>query len=208
LALVVGLAACGRPPNATAPSLDSFERVSALGLAPGASFSKAMPIRGRVVRYINGAPISGALIRFANDALGDITTTTDRDGHYELTAPGGVFTVIMDGLYFGTVRTLGARFRGDLFFDYPITCAARYGVVPDRRTWLPIEGATLSLLGHVVQSDADGWYRIDVGCPSPYPVGGTTVMTVTHPNYMSRLQVVGRGVDAVGRVDIDLVGRL
>jgi hypothetical protein len=34
--------------------------------------------------------------------------------------------------------------------------------------------------------------------------GGTTFMLVTHPNYAPRQQVVGRGIQGVRRVDLDL----
>ncbi len=54
-------------------------------------------------------------------------------------------------------------------------------------------------------SEPDGWYRIDLGCPATGTIGfNTTFMTVTHPNYAKREQVVGRGISGVSRIDLDL----
>ena len=106
----------------------------------------------------------------------------------------------------GTVWITGRAYRGDLLLDSG-TCVSRYGTLTDVRTLRPVTGATVSLGGGTAISGADGWYRIDLGCPQTNLPGGTTFMHVTHPNYVPRQQVVGRGIQGVRRLDLDLERR-
>ncbi|OLC42250.1 MAG: hypothetical protein AUH43_23075 [Acidobacteria bacterium 13_1_40CM_65_14] len=100
----------------------------------------------------------------------------------------------------------GSAYRGD-FLVRAGTCVSRYGTLVDARTLRPVAGATVSLTGSKTTSGADGWYRIDLGCPTSNPVGGTTEMTVEHPSYVPRSVIVGRGVVGVTRRDLDLERR-
>ncbi len=84
-------------------------------------------------------------------------------------------------------------------------CDERHTV--DASTLGPVRGATISLSGGTATSGPDGWYRIDLGCPERSLPGGTTFIYVTHPNYVQRQQVVGRGVQGVLRLDFDLERR-
>jgi hypothetical protein len=109
----------------------------------------------------------------------------------------------------GRIRVTGPTYRAD-FLVRPGTCVSRYGTLADARTLRPIAGATvsLSLGGGSVISETDGWYRIDLGCPTSGQVGfNTTVIYVSHPNYVDQSQVVGRGVAGVTRLDFELQAR-
>jgi SAM-dependent methyltransferase len=113
----------------------------------------------------------------------------------------------------GTGRVKGSTYHGDLLIDSG-TCVSRYGTLADARTLRPVAGATVSVgsgtavtLGTTV-SGPNGWYRVDLGCPTNGLIGfNTTFLYVAHPNYASRDQVVGRGVHGVRRLDLDLERR-
>ena len=151
------------------------------------------------------AGLSGVVVRFVGESAAvDTRATTDASGSYAISVPViGLSTVSVDGVSVGTVRVTGRASRGDLLLDSG-TCISRYGALTDARTWRPVAGATVSLGGGTAISAADGWYRIDLGCPQSNPPGGTTFMRVTHPNYAPRDQVVGRGIQGVRRIDLDL----
>jgi hypothetical protein len=170
--------------------------------------SGRVSIRGRVVDFGTQAAVSGAVVQFARElSPDDSRATTDSSGSYVLTVPSaGFFTVSVDGSFVGSGRVTGAAYRGDLFVAGG-TCISRYGSLADARTLRPVGGATVRLGLATTTSGADGWYRIDLGCPAMNFPGGTTLMYVTHPNYAPREQVVGRGVQGVRRIDLDLERR-
>jgi hypothetical protein len=199
--------ACSQAENRAAPSTGNVVAPVAPSALETALPSKARPMQGRVLDYPTYVPRSGMTVRFAGQELSDVTTATDAGGYYRLSVPGGFFDLYLNDRYSGRVRTIGPPLRGDVFFE-TASCASRYGVISDRRTWRTVEGATVSLLGITTTTDVDGWYRIDVGCPSPLPTDGTIAITVTHPRYMTRSQIVGRGIDRVYRLDLDLIGRV
>jgi hypothetical protein len=94
--------------------------------------------------------------------------TTNVDGTYVATVPlTGRFRVSVDGMGIGLAHVNGKEYRGDLFVDQG-KCIARYGIVIDRRTLRPIRRARLSL-GSGVLTDADGWYRVDMGALGQFP---------------------------------------
>jgi hypothetical protein len=162
---------------------------------------------GLVLDYLAETPVPGAVVRFAEDPFTPqapfVETTAAGDGRYVLTVPRtGVFTVLIDGLIAGTARVNGGGYRGDLFRRSG-NCISRYGLIIDAVTLRPVRGATVTLVNRMT-TDADGWYRLDLGCPEVVFPGGTTVLTVTHPNYENRSVVVGRGVAGVLRLDVDL----
>jgi hypothetical protein len=164
-----------------------------------------------VVEYASQAPVPGATVRFtlqlSSTLVDPSETTTGADGRYTLTVPAtSVYTVSIDGASAGTARVNGRAYRGD-FFVRAGTCISRYGHVIDSRTFRPVSGATAMLGGRTVTTETDGWYRLDLGCPNVILPGGTTVITVTHRDYETRSQVVGRGVAGVSRLDLDLTRR-
>ena len=168
----------------------------------------AVTFSGRVVEYRTQLPAVAVAVMFGppllDSGFGPSETTTNADGGYVLTVPRtGLFTVSVNGVFAGMARVNGNVYRGDLFIQGG-TCISRYGIVIDRDTLRPIQGATLSLAGATATTGADGWYRIDLGCPDVILPGGTTVINVTHPAYGSRSIVVGRGVAGVSRLDLDL----
>ena len=170
--------------------------------------SGSVSIRGRVVDFSTHAAVSGAVVRFAREASpGDSGATTDSNGSYVLTVPSAAnFLISVDGVSGGTSRVTGPAYRGDLFVDRG-TCISRYGSLADARTLRPVAGATVAIGSATAISGADGWYRLDLGCPAMSFPGGTTFMSVTHQDYAPRQQVVGRGVQGVSRLDVDLERR-
>ena len=172
---------------------------------PGPS-STAVSIRGRVLAFPSQAGLPGAVIQFQGEPpVGEGHATSDASGFYVLSLPMlGTFTVSVDGVYAGTVRVTGPSYRGDLLVDRG-TCVSRYGTLADARTLRPVAGATVSLGGATTVSQGDGWYRLDLDCPSTGTIGfNTTFLYVTHPSYAPRQQVVGRGIHGVSRLDLDL----
>ena len=170
----------------------------------------AVTFSGRVLDYLADAPIPHSLVTFALDpadpAVSPSETTTNADGSYALTVPRtGMFVVSVDGVTVGTARVTGKAYRGDLFVDRG-TCIARYGIVIDRRTLRPIGRARLSFDGGIVTT-SDGWYRADLGCPAVVFPGGTSILYVTHPDYKNRQLPLGRGINDVRRLDLDMERR-
>lgn len=162
-------------------------------------------VRGQVLDYGDGSPLANVTVRFASDGPGfQAQATTDAIGMYVATLPTAFPLVVrIDDLFVGMLRAATRLPRGDLFIDRT-TCVARYGVILDGRTLRPIAGAAVSLTGRSVMTGADGWYRIDLGCPEVTFPGGTTVISVSASGYVPRQQVVGRGVQGVSRLDLGL----
>jgi hypothetical protein len=72
----------------------------------------------------------------------------------------------------------------------------------------PIAGVSVSLGGAPATTGADGWYRIDLGCPTCGLAGfNTTFLSVTRSGYTPVDQVQGRGVSGVRRADVALEPR-
>jgi len=166
---------------------------------------------GRVLDYATQVPLCGAVVRFAVDVFTPqapfTEAATGSDGRYTLTVPRtGIFNVLIDGAFAGTTRVNGGLFRGDLFRRSG-NCISRYGHIIDSKTLAPVRDATVRLSGGTTTTGADGWYRLDLGCPDVVLPGGTTFLTVTHRDYEDRSQVVGRGVQGVQRLDLDLTKR-
>jgi hypothetical protein len=187
--LALGAGGCGEPSTGPSPT--------------------GLSVSGDVLAFSTQTGVPGAAVQFRGDAVaGETHATTDASGHYVLSLPAaGTFTVLVDGQYVGFARVTGSRYRGDLLIRGG-TCISRYGTLADARTLRPVGGATVSVVGETTISDPDGWYRIDLGCPSTGTIGfNTTFMSVTHPNYVTRQQVVGRGVSGVSRIDLDLERR-
>jgi hypothetical protein len=166
---------------------------------------RPVTLSGRVLNFATGVGLSGATLGFtgADAALPpEATMVTDASGSYKVALPElGVHYALVDGVQVGLLRVTGSDDRGDLLAR-PGSCVARYGTVADGLTLRPVAGATVSLGTKVVTAE-DGWYRIDLGCPTNGIIGsGTTFMYVSHPNYLQQSEVVGRGVAGVQRRDV------
>lgn len=169
--------------------------------------SNETAIRGRVLDFSAETGIAGALVQFTGESLpSGPSATTDANGHYVISASSpGPFTVWVDGAFAGDARVTRPNYRGDLLIDSG-SCISRYGTIADAETLVPVAGATVALGGSRTTSGIDGWYRIDLGCPSR-PGFNTAFIYVTHPNYAQRQQVVGRGIHGVRRLDLALERR-
>ena len=184
--LVVLTVACDKPQAPTQPS------------------SADVRISGRTLDFATTAGVSGATVAF-----GDMTTMTDAAGSYTLTIPAiGRYEPMVDGRWMGISRVTGSAYRGD-FLVRPGTCVSRYGTLADARTRTPVVGATVKFVGPGINDSAvsglDGWYRIDLGCPANGLVGfNTTLISVSHPSYVTYSESVGRGVGGVSRLDFAL----
>jgi hypothetical protein len=173
----------------------------------------SVPLTGRIVDFTTNAGVSGATVEFGGlDFSGRFVAATtgvsDITGAFKVNvgAAGGYRLVQVDGAWVGQIQ-LTRDSRGD-FLVRTGTCVARYGTVADGLTLLPITGATVMLSGTSVLTDANGWYRIDLGCPSNGLIGfNTTFVSVSHPDYPSRSFVAGRGVSGVSRMDLSLQKR-
>ena len=175
------------------------------GQATTGPSSTGILVGGEVLAFRTQAGVPGAVVQFRDGTAAELLATTDASGHYALSlSAAGSFTILVDGQYVGVGRVTGSRYRGDLLIRGG-TCISRYGTLADARTLRPVGGATVSMGAETTSSEPDGWYRIDLGCPATGTIGfNTTFMTVTHPNYAKREQVVGRGISGVSRIDLDL----
>jgi hypothetical protein len=212
--LLVSAVGCGsQPPGA--PSVDSPLTVE----PPSApSYDRPVTVSGRVLDFSTTGSVAGVTVAFGTLDKGPFvavgTAISDAAGLYRLTVPTIAQTpglrpwyVQVDGALMGRVRLTDAGYRGDLFV-HPGTCVARYGSVADSLTLRPVAGAMVKLLGSIAATAVDGWYRIDLGCPSNGSVGfNTTLISVTHPDYLDGSEMVGRGAKGVERIDVWLEQR-
>ena len=163
-------------------------------------------LSGQVFEFSTQKPVAGTALVFR--ANGDqFMATTDANGMYTVTLPAVIpppaYEVTADGVYIGYLRPIG-RARGDLLVDHA-GCVARYGVISDVDSGTPLAGATVALRTKTTVTGADGWYRLDLGCPDPDALDfGTTFIYVTRANYADASAVAGRGVQHVVRDDIQI----
>jgi len=197
MAVVVVAAGCGGPTDPTSIG-ESVERQA-----------RQVVVTGRLMEYATGLPVPGMHLVFeqrnlSGQVLATAETTSDPTGTYVLTvAPGAWGTQGNDIIATVQVPETGV-FHGDLLRDVGFHCVARYGVITDRQTRQPIANVRVRLLSQTVQTDSNGWYRVDFGC-SGGPIGfNTTVMFFDAPGYKSSVLTIGRGVFAVERTDLFL----
>jgi hypothetical protein len=200
MSLVPSTIACDTP----MPPTD----VSYALLRPGRA---AVPVSGRTVDYGTNTAVSNVAVAFGNfDFSGRFVaramTVSDAAGAYTLTIePGTYLTRVGDGS--GSIQVMRAISRGDFLVNSG-TCVSRYGTIADLLTGRPVAGARITLAGKTVNSEADGWYRLDLGCPANGLIGfNTTFMYISHPDYIDKCEVAGRGVGGVARVDVSLSRR-
>jgi hypothetical protein len=159
-------------------------------------------VAGSVLDFQSSAAVGGAHVN-----IGRATATTDPSGVYSLTVPVGEYQVSIDGESIGFVKMVDRTYRGD-FYVHITGCVARYGTVLDRQRSRPVSGASVSLSGVTVMTDRTGWFQLTLGCAGAACVGfGTTILSITHRDYVSGSFVAGRGVCFVQRVDYDLTPR-
>lgn len=200
-------AVCHVSPNGTVSALGvGRATITATWLSASATIElTAEPsVRGRVTDFLTGNGVPAVQVQLTGQSK-DTRATTDANGAYVMPMlPLGRFSVAVDSRPVGSARLTGIQFRGDLVIDRG-PCIARYGTIADARTLAPVAGATVRLAGITTTSGPDGWYRIDLGCPSSATIGfNTTFLYVTHPNYTSGSMIVGRGIQQVIRLDVDL----
>jgi hypothetical protein len=165
-------------------------------------------ISGRVIDFRTQTPLAGGRVEISLDvaAAALAGTTTDASGAYSLTVPSSaMYFASVNGAVVGEARVNRPSYPGDLLVNGG-NCVSRYGTLTDVRTTAPVAGATVTVAGGTATSDANGWYRIDLGCPGSTGFN-TTFLYVTHPKYVPNQRVVGRGVQGVWRLDLELERR-
>jgi hypothetical protein len=173
------------------------------------STPSALTIRGRALDFRTNAGVPGAVIEFAaRFQSGGGRASSGVTGLYVMSLPGpGFYDITADGARVGWTLVNETGYRGDVLVRGG-PCVSRYGSLFDAGTLLPVAGATVAIFEDTTLSGADGWYRLDLGCPAEGTIGfNTTFMSVTHPSYAPLQQVVGRGVRGVERIDLELERR-
>ena len=176
-------------------------------------------ISGRVIDYVTGTGVAGTTVTFGHSFESGIqfvmtdphAAVADASGFYAVSLPTVAhYDVVVNGVegkIIGSAEITAPDYRGDLLTRAG-TCVARYGVIADATTRRPVANGTVSLGAGTVTTAADGWYRIDLGCPENGRYGfGTTMIYVSHPAYADFSQVAGRGVSGVTRQDVALQRR-
>jgi hypothetical protein len=174
--------------------------------SPSSTTTPATPVTlsGVVLDYGTGSGVPGTRVSFVGVTQSSWGTTDSRGAYSVQLATADKFTVNVGSTTAGTVYASADASRGDLYVDQG-TCVARYGTIVDARTLKPIAGASVSLGGAPATTGADGWYRIDMGCPTSGWSGyNTTYLSVTRTGYTSVQQLLGMAVTAVRRVDVAL----
>lgn len=182
----------------------------------------AIRVSGRVIDYHSGQSVAGTSITWrerSSSSSARQTVTSDAAGRFEVALPiadtfsfeikrepGPVATIDNPVLQSGIVRVPGKRLETDLLVN-PGPCAARYGYVFDAVTRQPIAGARVSRAG-TASTDANGYYRIDIGCePRTWGIGTTTI-SASHPGYQGTFEFDGRqentSFSGIRRVDFAL----
>jgi hypothetical protein len=190
--LTVGACACGSSPSAP-------------------TTTGPFVVSGLVLDFQTNAVVPGASVSFG-DLLSpsvlpaDPRSVTGGSGAYQLSLMPGRYHVWVDGAYRGEAWVRSGLNRTDILV-HDGGCATRYGTIADAGTGRPIAGATVSLLGVIATTGADGTYRLDFGCRGYFAFSGTIGMSVSRVGYQTGSMSMGRGenlVDAL-RQDLDLV---
>lgn len=203
---------CSKTPSPTTPT--AVEPPSA----------PAIRLSGRTIDYRSGHSVAGVSItwreRGSNSSPVPVTVTSDAAGRFEVALPIAdtfSFEITRDPAPFATfdnpvlqsgiVRVPGKRLESDLLINSG-SCAARYGYVFDAVIRQPIAGARVSRVGGTASTDANGYYRIDIGCEPRTWGGGTTTISVSHTGHQSTFEFDGRSENTsssgIRRVDFAL----
>ena len=185
----------------------------ACGSSPNAPGNVAPVVVGRVVDLTTGIGVPDAIVTFADasdtfnaDNWGQ--AAADASGRYQLSlTAAGLYAVHVDNLYIGQVRAHSGINEADLLV-HDNGCPVRYGTIADAETGRPLEGARVLLLGVSATSEADGGYRLDLGCRTKFGTG-TLIMTVMRSGYQDATASMGRreAFNGVIRQDVDLEHR-
>jgi hypothetical protein len=175
-------------------------------------------VQGVVLDFQTGRPIAGAVVAFTTGqapGAGTETSVTDANGRYSLTEPPVLdtgrparHTFFVNNAAVGSGYPRSTSYRADVAVDRG-QCVARYGMVLDSRTLLPIVGATARSLSNVVRATTDrqGWYHIDWGCGFASTGFNTTWHIMSHPDYIDAQFASGRGISRALREDVLLTPR-
>jgi hypothetical protein len=156
----------------------------------------SVPVRvfGRVIDFATHSGVAGASIDFYISGIPVIATSvvTDATGSYSVTLSRGVrYNPRINGPDVdsnrGTIIPLAKENEEDYLINGG-TCIVIYGTVRDATSGEPLSGASVVFRSPPVLTGADGFYRIDLGCPSPgmpWQGTGTTFMTVTRAGYVN-----------------------
>ena len=202
------LFACGEHRSPAAPTMSPPFATSPD--APPAVDRRPGDVRGTVIDFQTQQPVSGAVVAFAVTRSGDgavIAVTqaiTDSAGTFSMPPRPSFTRFMVNDRLVGLGYPFGPRYLGDLMIHSGV-CIARYGLVMDQETFLPVAGARVAAVGDSAVTDSTGWYRIDWGCPASGSFGGnTSFLTATHPDYQPAQQILGRGVQSVMRADVTM----
>lgn len=160
LAIAVMLASCG----GSAPGGPSSTNTTP-------SPSPLVHVFGSVINFKSNVGVAKATIAFYTPPL-DATAANvvaDESGFYTVLLPPGTYNPRINGTSVdknaGTIVAVGSQYIADYFVNGG-DCVLYYGTVRDATTGQPIAGATVSFNG-TTTSGNDGFYRIDLGCPTP-----------------------------------------
>jgi hypothetical protein len=152
---------------------------------------------------VSDVTVALGALDFSGRFVAQAATVTGATGSYTLAIRPGTYLAQV-GDRFGSIHVMDAVSRGDFLVNSG-SCVSRYGMIADMLTGRAVAGARVLLAGRTVSSDADGWYRVDLGCPANGLFGfNTTLMYVSHPTYSDWTQSIGRGVFGVARLDVGL----
>jgi hypothetical protein len=170
-------------------------------------------VAGRVIDVQRNQPLADVQLSWQASLSPVVTrTTTNADGIYRVELPiadaytvsGGVPAGVLAGnrIISGLVRVAGVFLLSDFLLNGG-GCPLWYGVVTDARTGQPLSGATVAWFGVSSTTSTLGEYRLLQPCRQPTSPGvippfGTTSIGVSHPAYLSFVQVPGPRAETIG----------
>jgi len=202
LSAICLLAACSDRPSPTTPT-------------PYTPPTPVVHLTGRLVDYHTSQGFAGVVMRWLPNTPGgpqfsSLQSVSDASGGFGVDLPIAAryaFQVEDVSHASGLVIVPGKQLETTLLVNGG-PCAARYGTVIDSVTRQPIAGARVTRAG-TAETDANGYYRIDIGCVPHGNWGiGTTTISVQHPAYQGASELDGRreatSFSGIRRVDFAL----
>ncbi|MGE3512131.1 MAG: hypothetical protein AB7N65_24980 [Vicinamibacterales bacterium] len=181
-------------------SLTALASLSCEGGHPPTDPTPTTPlvINGRVIDYVSGSGVSRVGVSFGVRQL-----QTDTTGRFTVEVPPGDYEMRVAGEDDAATVLVRGPWSTATYLARGGTCTARYGAVLNARTGRPIAGATISLGAAVTTTDADGWYRADLGC-TVCNFCNLTILNVSAVGFQPFSRVFDRGLAGVQRLDIEL----